>query len=463
VPENLVRQRYEYGIDISLRDFFREVFFSALAAALTAHGDYEFCYPGLPREGLGWIRTAIDTLEGTARMIAGGTLKPSFSAPFLGATDVGNVAFGRRMTESDAAQYRSFAAAFRIISLFLHLIVLAPGMSPEVGKDEFEIARGSTHWSDDVWIERALEIGTPVMTKEAASALLLDETERLSTSITEFNERAGQWVQLARFAVRHKLDGVTALVRRAANCLLGYGWRKDVWVFDVLDALRDIHDPETTPVLEWIKTLVPIIDKITRFTDGDETNHARTELITLVAHTYPDRLPLLFKAHINRDEWDCADKCLESFVEVAEFADTAVGALISTFLDRRTLDALEAAAKTNTAAAVLLARQLAFLGGKPSDHEHRSTSSNYESGNKRRVDPTKRSPRQFEKLVNDAADSNLSHDEIAGHFGVWLGHCKDRGRGREALDSIRKYLMREDCSHYANEVLDQAFQMSLAI
>jgi hypothetical protein len=463
VPENLVRERHEYGLDTGVRDFFHEVFFSALATALAAEGDYQFIYPGLAREGLGWMETAIDTLEGTAREIADGTSKPSFSTPFLGAANLSNIAVGKRATESDATQYRSFAAALRLIALDLHLIGLAPGASPEISKDELEVVRGSTHWNDEACIERALEIQTPILTKDAASAFLQDEVEHLSASITEFNERAGQWVQLARFGLRHKLDGVAALVRRAADCLLAYGWRKDVRIFDVLDAVRDTHDPATTPALEWISTLVPVVDKITEFTDGDETRHARTELIEVVSHIYPDRLPRLFKAHIDRDEWNYADECLKHFVGVADFDSHEAAALISTFLDPRTLDALEAVAKTSSPALSLLKRQLEFLGGKPTDHNHRGSSDNPSTRNKRRKDPTKRGPNHFKKLVGDVKDLSLSHGSIAAYFAAWLKHWKDQGKGKEALDNIRDYFAREERTYPAEEALDQAFEMSLAI
>lgn len=463
-PKNLIRDRYDYGIDLVLRDFFHDVFFSALATALVAEGGYEFCYAGLAHDRLGWIATGMDTLQETAKEIAAGGLKPSFSAPFLGAADLSDVAFGRRATESYAAQYRSFVAALRTIALDLHLIALGPGSSAAIDKEEFEIARGSSHSNDEVWLELALEIGTLILSKEAALALWRESVDKIDQATSEFNERAGQWVQLARFGLHYKLDDADVLVRRAADCLLGYGWRKDVWIFDVLDAVREVHHPVTTPALGWIRTLVPIIDKITEFTDGDETRHARTELIEVVAHTYPDRLPQLFKAHSDRDEWKYADECLKAFVEVGELDNPQAASLVSTFLDVRTLGALEVAVKTCPPAASLLEGQLKFLGGKPIDHDHRYTNSDIPDTRKiKRRDPKKRGPRQFAKLVNDTKDLSLPHGDISTYFYTWLNHWNDQGKGKEALDDIRDYFLREEHVYFAAEVLDPAFQVSLTV
>jgi len=463
-PKGLIRDRYDYGIDLVLRDFFHDVFFSALATALSAEGEYEFCYTGLAHDQLGWVAIGIDTLQETAKEIASGRLKPSFSAPFLGAADLSNVAFGRRATESDAAQYRSFVAALRRIALDLHLIALAPGASPAIDKEEFEIARGSSHSNDEVWLELALEIGMPILSKEAALALWRDSVDKLDKTISEFNERAAQWVLLARFGLHYKLDDAGALVQRAASCLLGYGWRKDPWIFDVLDAVAEIHHPITTPALGWIRTLVPIIDKITEFTDGDETRHARTDLIEVVAKTYPDRLQQLFKAHIDRDEWKYADECLKAFVKVSDLSDPQAAALATTLLDVRTLEALEFAAKNCPSAAQLFEHQLEFLGGRPIDHDHCYARSDIpDMGKAKRRDPKKRGPRQFAKLVNDTKDLRLPHGDISTHFSTWLNHWKDQGKGKEALDDIRAYFQREERAYFSSDVLDPAFQVSLAV
>jgi hypothetical protein len=463
-PKNLVREHYDYGVDSGLREFFRDEFFSALSIALMAEGDYELLDPGLAQEGLGWIGTAISALRMTAREIAARTWRVAFATPFLGAMELNNVTFGRGATHSDVALYRTFAAALRVIALDLHFIGLAPGSSAAIEMSEIEIARGSSHWNDDAWLDRALDFQKPILTKDAASALLQDKVERLNETITEFNERAGQWTLLARFGLRHKLGGAPALVRRAADCLLGYGWHKDVWIFDVLDAIRETHDPIASPALNWIQTLVPVIDKITEFTDGDETRHARSEVINVVARTYPDRLPLLFNTHIDRDEWYLADECLKEFVGVADLSAPEAAALISTFLDSQTLGALEGVAETSETAASLLDRQLRFLGGRPTDHDHSySTPDNPMPSKKRPKNPTKRGPHQFAKIAGDVRKAALSGGDGSSYAATWLNHWKEQGKGKEALDNIREYFAGGESTLGVESVPDLAFKTSLAI
>ena len=47
--------------------------------------------------------------------------------------------------------------------------------------------------------------------------------------------------------------------------------------------------------------LVPIVERITEFTDGDETDHVRSALIEAVARISPVRLPDLYEHHVVED------------------------------------------------------------------------------------------------------------------------------------------------------------------
>ncbi len=52
-PSPFRKERYDNGIDFFLKRFHCNVFFSALAVGKSAHGDFSFVYPGIPK-GTGW-------------------------------------------------------------------------------------------------------------------------------------------------------------------------------------------------------------------------------------------------------------------------------------------------------------------------------------------------------------------------------------------------------------------------
>ena len=180
------------------------------------------------------------------------------------------------------------------------------------------------------------------MTYDAANVFLEEDAEKLGSMITVFNERTEAWTLRARVALTHDLPLASTLAKRAADCLLGYGYRKDPWIFDILGAVEAVHDPVACPALGWIWVLVPIVDQIGEFTDGSYTTHARSEIIKVTAETYPERLAAFFRRHVEDEEWTYADECLRQITGVSSLQTPEVKALVGTFLDRRVLSALEA-------------------------------------------------------------------------------------------------------------------------
>src|SRR5665213_1751372 len=73
--------------------FLHGVFFSALATALRAEGDFSWIYPGFNRDEVGWLSEAIDCLEQTASAIVSGGLNADFLAPYEGASTLAEVPF----------------------------------------------------------------------------------------------------------------------------------------------------------------------------------------------------------------------------------------------------------------------------------------------------------------------------------------------------------------------------------
>ena len=111
-----------------------------------------------------------------------------------------------------------------------------------------------------------------------------------------------------------------------------------------------------------IGTLVPIVEMITEFTDGDETNYVRSELIEVVAKVAPDHLPSLYKHYLSTDDYSYADKCLIELAKIMDLESPEGAALARTFLDERTLGVIEDRAVNELAARELLDSQGAFLG-----------------------------------------------------------------------------------------------------
>jgi hypothetical protein len=89
----------------------------------------------------------------------------------------------------------------------------------------------------------------------------------------------------------HLAAGRRALAERAweHGCLYlsGYGWRKDITVYEVLDPIDTLGAADPTRARPALKTLQPIVEAVLVHTDGKETRHAVHRWLDIAAELHP--------------------------------------------------------------------------------------------------------------------------------------------------------------------------------
>jgi hypothetical protein len=431
-PTNLLREHYSRTEIPDVEEFYYDSFWGALRAELIARSEeYSINYPSLNDGNAGWLPTGLDKLEQSAREIATGGLTPTFSAIYVASKDIAPVEWGAS-PEREYAQYRGFRDALRRIAIDLHLLGVTDPANTRIPASEFAIARRSPHWLDGIWVIRNAESRIPLLDEAGASALLDDEARRLLENVTEFSERGERWVQLADLARLYQNNRAEEFLAHAAECLIGYGHHKDLGAMDVLDAVVQLAKKDPAVTLARLDKLAPIIDAITGFTDGDETDRVRSEFIELVAKLAPGRLRSLYEHHLSNDEYRHADECLIEFMKTVALDSREGAALARTLLDERTLGILEERAANELTARELIDKQNSFLGRTPRAREELKTKqeqiSNLENGAVE-IDPTSFGADDFAGLVS-ASDPLAYGSDLMSN---WLHHWKAQGRGLRRL------------------------------
>lgn len=459
-PTLVERERHEYGPNPGLQKFFHGLFFSALATYRTAAGDFSFVLPGVDETKLGWMKGAVDALHDIARDIADGRTEPNFVAVFERTHYLTPVA-GRRTTEADSAQYWSFKFALRQISLDLHFVTSAHGQL--VPASHFTAARATRHWQDETWLNENLENRFVLVEKEGAQGLLDSLYEKESRSITTFNERAERWIELALFALLYGLLDATRYVKRATDCLVGYGYHKDTYIYEVLDSIDLLKKADTPKALGLLKKVAPVVDQIMEMTDGDEVRGSRSELIDLIAALCPDKLPDCYAHHIRSDRLSLAEDALEAHCKRLGFDNEVELALARTFLERRDVLVLSAQKSAGApGAADAFAEQERFLGGVAVSRDfERGGNSNDFARKGKPPDIRKFKPSQFVQLVDRVSSIGYEHRDET--FARWIEYWKEQKKGREALKAVEVFFRNTERTYSAERILDSAFLVSLAV
>ncbi len=464
LPQDLARERMSPNDTLDLKQFYYEQFWLTLSIAMKAAGPFSMVRPARGINGQSVLDVALDCLEVLAKDVATGALPFGFSSPYLAAADVPVIFFQGR-NDTELSIYRSFRDALGLIALDLHLMGLTDPTKPQVAADEFAVARSSVHWVDELWISSNIRNRVPLFDKAGVVTMLDELRDVLEEKISEFNERGEQWTHYANLAHLYGVEGARELIRRAADCAIGYGYRKDLGAIDILDAIENVHTRDSSRTREWLDKLIPIIDEITEFTDGDETNHVRSRLIQTVAKTDLERLPLFYTRHLAVDDWQYADECLQEFMKVVDLITPEAAALAGTLLDLTTIGVLEDRAEVDPAAAVLLQQQLQFLGTRPIERkrEYSSTDRELTEAERRAVtrSPTVFGPSSFAKVAAAVGKRDFHYSHRKDFLVRWLKHWESKGKARTALKSVASFFDSEASTHDVDEMLDDAFEVSL--
>jgi hypothetical protein len=331
----------------------------------------------------------------------------------------------------------------------------------KVSADELRAARSSKHWDEDSWMATQIESNLALVEASAAQLALDIATDHQARSITEFNQRADRWIELSRYALLYDLPARPPLARAAA-CLISYGWRKDPWIYDVLSAIEDIHVTAAVDVIPLLKKIIPIVEQITEFTDGKGTHHARTALIDTVARICPDRLINFYSCHIDNEDYHLADAALAKHLEFVDFASPDARALALTLVELSDIAALNR--RTDAPARTVADHQVLFLGGTPVDHSYHPTDTSSNTSSIAAPNATKYKVKEFEKLIFGLEDYRIGYKEQRAATKLWLRHWATKGRGKQALATIREYFDRgANPSNIAEHVLNDAFDVSLDV
>jgi hypothetical protein len=444
----------EHGRNRVTENNFVSVFFSALANNLYGH-EVKSEFPD------GWAREAYQNLVDLAKDIASGRAQLSFAAPYYAARNI-DPDLSDRFTNSESTQYYSFVQALREIAVRLHAIKAPTGRVVRVSSDDMRVARSSKHWNENSWMAHQVESNLPLLEPTVAQ-LGLDAAVMIEAqSITESNERADRWIELAGYALLYKLPAAT-LLARAANCVIGYGWRKDPWIYEILDSVQDIHLSGAN-VMPLVEKIVPIIEQITGFTDGKGTKHARIDLIDKVSRIAPDRLIRFYSHHIAKDSYHLAEAALQKHIELTDLAAPDSRALTRTLVGVSDLATL--AKRTDAAGMSASQEQIRLLGGAPFDHTYHPGNSKTDLPRIAPPDAKNYKAGDFTKLIEDLSDYRIDYKEQRGTAKLWLNHWDGKGRAKQALTAIRGYLDATSTSHsssIAEELLNDAFDVSLGV
>ncbi|WP_343518454.1 NACHT domain-containing protein [Sphingomonas sp.] len=442
----------------------QKFFFTVLSAALGGRAD-RLKLAGLEELEDDWARTVLQEFTDVACAIAGriddGDPIPTLRE-FFEAFDI-----PRHPSRGYDATVlvRSVGLALRDISIDLQL--LRQVSDPTARIEAADLPESDSRlWYDMQWLDRIGSRRLPLHSPGGAAALLDRIAKYLDTTVTEYMERSDTCIDATLFALDHDLlDQGKAFLDRTARCLLGYGWRKDPYAFELLEVMELMAPIDPSWTARTTLELAPAFDAITEYTDGDETNHARSSYFDSVADLLPDRVGPLYGWLVRRDEWYYADSLLSHVVKSLDPAQPHDLALLSTLVESGQLDKDNLRSKYPGQATASLIEYIDRITGysKPPTPEDRSSSTTVSRTPPRSAPrPADYSPARFGEYRKAVAGAP-GYGWQDGAINRWLAHWRRQGKSKEALSALRAVVTGEHFTYEIDKAYDLAFEMSLEV
>lgn len=459
----------------AMRGVIYEAFFASLAAGLS--GGSAQGWSKIPPDAQStWLCKAVRALE---QLAVGVVKRWQTSRQWPTVRYIYHAFDFQPPTSSSFAELRSFGAvrlALRDIAVELCTIAKGLDANAHIGVDDIKFASLSPFWLDELWLDAFSERRLPLHTPKAAQIFVTRVGSDFDTKITEFNERATTAVKLAMFASDHGLVPLAKKeLKRAIGCLLGYGWHKDMFAFDVLESLDLLAKDGDEAARKTLVDLAGEFEALTVYTDGDETGYARADYYKAISEHFPERMPACYAHLIRNEEWRYAEGLATSIVETDQVESRTGLALLESYIDPGEIRALE---RNDSASRPYIQKALAAVRWK-TGRAIRATPENEESQAAGYLDSNDNdwSPEKAEVSVPNPCDfppgrlsDYLSEVRDIRHYDykqdlvtVWLRYWMAAGCADKALadfDTVasdtRSFLDHENA-------LDVAFEIALEV
>jgi len=309
---------------------------------------------------------------------------------------------------------------------------------------------------DDIF-ELILESEQPILENNIYNEIVRKNLQELKETIKTFPERSEKYAKLAKLtAFYDEQKKSKELLMKAASNLLGYGYHKDVYLFEVLESIEMCAKSgiNSKKIEEWIVRIIPLISNVEKYTDGDETNHLPNYLADYFSKF--DKY-LLFKFHFNQADKEELYPAQDSFkyvIRSLSFSKDVEIALATTALDKDSLNELKEKTKALKGAKVSLKVIEKYLGKINYENEEHSNSHDFKE---KKINYAKVSPRKLEEHLDKLKTKWNIAEYITGWAKYWLG----QGNKQEIYNLIKSIIFKkEDLRYVSGELLDILYPLS---
>ena len=369
-----------------------------------------------------------------------------------------------------------FTVRLALLDIAIDLCTIHRGIDPNASIDviDIEAVSGSMFWSDELWLDAFSKRHLPLHSCKAAELLVERMGNWFDSNISQFDERVVSISRLAMFALDNNLTHQARKeLRRAAGCLLGYGWRKDTFAFEVIESLDLLARSSDRDIRKAILDLAGAFEAITEYTDGSETSDAPRMYYRVIGEHFPDHVVACYAYLIRKQKWSYAESLIGAIVESGHFESRRGRAFLESYIGPSEVRVLERIDSQSLPYAKLALDMVHRKIGKSGETIRRNGEMDTQDSRKPRrksVDSERKGsvvtePAAFPPGSLDAYLTALSADSDyrvrQRRVVEWLAYWEDAGQVSEMLADLEAQFFESTYQFELGRSFDAAYKIAL--
>ncbi|MDD4382987.1 MAG: ATP-binding protein [Candidatus Shapirobacteria bacterium] len=306
-------------------------------------------------------------------------------------------------------------------------------------------------------LDLSLDYDVAILSKNVFQKIRDEKIKGLIDSVTYFPDRSKGYAEITKLIRLYDNEKTSKpLLIDAINNLLGYGYHKDMFLFEVLEAIDFCAENglPTEKINNWINKLIPIIEHIGEYTDGDETGYLRDELASLLAKRNRN---LLFKNlyyATKNEELYHAENLFKILIESFTYSSDIEIALSSTALDKGSFTILKEQSKNNSGAKIALNNIEEYLGEINYPEEDRGNTTPYTP---EIIDYSTIKPDDLKSYL----ESNFENKwQMSDYLKGWSKYWTDNYDKKEVYKICKELIKKYGIQNVSGELLDTIFPLA---
>ncbi len=299
------------------------------------------------------------------------------------------------------------------------------------------------------------ELNLELLTDNAVKFLINYEVHRQSNELEETIQNSETYLELADIAFQHnQQDYFELYLRKTWDFVLGYGYHKDLTIFEVLKAVDYLSDTDPDSALQILERISPIVFNISEFTDGDETRHSKHSISSLAAKLNPQTAASIYDQELRDGEWYYAEETIQRVVERCDLSSTIVKHLYLTGLPSSCYQILREPLEIGNADATEITSSIKNLLGLDIGEQTKVKHSKAdEFDEKITLDPTEYPPESFEQLSEDLEGQISTRKFWKSWYILWCDQGRESELLQQLIPHVSTFIDRHDDKRYLLDLL----------